>query len=114
MLEQIPVFKCPRLMFTGVTDEIVFLHSMVENLFPLDAGGKACTPSPTEPGFLQLIDDIVRTQLFETFLLGLVAPDLPVGFDIPGSALQRLENSWFSRSGHASFLPIYLESGTIL
>ena len=114
MLKQVPVFKCSWLMFTGITDEIVLLHPMVENLFPLDAGGKACTSSPTEPGFLQLIDDIVRAQLFETFLPGLVTPDLPVGFDIPGSAIKRLENSWFIAAVMRPSIPIYSESGTVL
>ena len=91
-------------MFACVADEIVFLHPMIEDFFPLDAGGKARAPSPTEPGFFQFIDDIVCAQLFDTLLPGLVAPDLPVGLDIPGRAIKRLENSWFSRSRHAPFL----------
>src|SRR5712691_5827053 len=93
LLEQVTVFKRPWFMFACVADEIVFLHPMIEDLFPLDAGGKARAPSPTEPGFFQFIDDIVRAQLFDALLPGLVAPDLPVGLDIPGSAIKRLENS---------------------
>jgi hypothetical protein len=93
MLEQVTVLKRPWLMFTCVADEIVFLHPMIEDLFPLDAGGKACTSSPTEPGFLQFIDNIVRAQIFDALFPGLVAPDLPVGLDIPGSAIKRVENS---------------------
>src|SRR4029077_11699378 len=94
----------PGLMFASIADEIVFLYPMIQNLLPLDAGGKARAASSAEPSFLQFIDDIVRAQLFDALLPGLIAPDLPVGIDIPGSAIKRLENSWFSRSRHAPFL----------
>ena len=104
MLKQVTVFKRPWLMFACIADEIMFLHPMIEDLFPLDAGGKARAPSTTEPGFLQFVDDVVRAQLFDALLPGLVAPDLQVGLDIPGSAIKRLKNSWFSRSRHAPFL----------
>src|SRR4029079_16865306 len=104
LLEQITVFKRSRFMFAGIANEIVILHSMIEDLFPLDAGGKTCTSTPTEPGLLQFVDDIVGTQFFHTLLPGLVASDLPIGLDFPRSTFKLLKHSWFSRSRHAPFL----------
>jgi hypothetical protein len=66
---------------------------MIENLLPLNAGGKARASSPAKPGFLQFIDNIVRAQLFDALLPGLVASDFQIGLDIPGGAIERLENS---------------------
>src|SRR4029079_13925203 len=75
LFEQITIFKGSWLMFARIADEIVIFYAMIEDLFPLDTGGKACPPTSTEPCLLQLIDDIVRTQFFHALLPGLVAPD---------------------------------------
>src|SRR5688572_2432505 len=101
LLEQVTVLECPRLMLARIADEIVFLHSMIQNLFPLDAGRKACATPATEPCFLQFIDDIVCGELFEALLPGLVPPDLAIALDFPRRAIKHMENSWFSCSRHA-------------
>src|ERR1043165_8050773 len=65
LLVQLPVFKCTWFMFACITDKIVVLHPMVEDLFPFDPGRKASAATPTEPGFLQFIDDLVCRLLLE-------------------------------------------------
>src|SRR5688572_3398610 len=106
LLEQVTVLECPRLMLARIADEIVFLHPMIQDLFPLDAGRKACATPATEPCFLQFIDDIVCAELFEALLPCLVTPYLSIGLDVPGRAIKRMENSWFSYSRHASVLSV--------
>ena len=41
LFEQVTIFKRPGLMFASIADEIVFLYPMIQDLLPLDAGGKA-------------------------------------------------------------------------
>ena len=91
-------------MFARIADEVMLFHPVVEDFFPLDPGGETRTTASTKPGFFEFIDDVVRAQFFDALLPGLVASDFQVGLDIPGRAIKRLDNSWFSRSRHAPFL----------
>ena len=46
VLEKVPVLEGPRLMFTGIADEVSLRHAMIEHLFPLDTSGKTRSTPP--------------------------------------------------------------------
>src|SRR5689334_3814936 len=94
------VFERSRLMLAGVTDEVSFLHTVIQYLVPFHTGGKAGAATPAEPGGLEFLDDLFRSQFFDAFLPGLVSADLDVRVDVPRGAIDLFHEAGVGQRHH--------------
>src|SRR5215204_6365274 len=101
--EQMPVLKRAGLMLSGIADEVVFFDPMVQDLIPLDAGGKPRPATTAQSRLLELIDYLSGLQFFDTPLPGLIPADLEVSINFPRRSLKRLDEARFCRSRHSLF-----------
>ncbi len=90
-LEQVPVLECPRLVLAGITDEIMFLHPMIQHLVPFDSGRESGAAPATKPGFFQFGYDILGFQAVDAPLPRLIAPHFEITFNLPGSPFKLLD-----------------------
>ena len=93
--QQVTVLKRAGLMLTGVADKISLLDPMIENLVPLHAGGKACTTTTTQSGRFEFLNHLIGRQFLDALFPGLIAADLDVGVDVPGSPIDLFDEAGF-------------------
>src|SRR4029078_12622024 len=94
------VLKRPGLMLTSVAHKVTLLDPMIETLVPLHTSGKACPSTTTESGRFQFLNHLLGRQFLDTLFPGLIAADLHVGVDVPGSPIVLLDKAGFPQRHH--------------
>src|SRR5512145_154347 len=95
------VLKRAGLVLSGITDKIPFFDSMVEDLVPFHAGGKARAATTPEPRCFEFLHHLLRRKFLHALFPGLVPTDLDVGIDVPWGSIDLLHKACVSYRHHS-------------